>query len=186
MPDVQLRIELVDTRPLIWRRVIVPQHINLYTLHAVIQATMGWEDIHLYEFECNGRYYGEIDDLSDRPVAQARNAKLYSMLPRLPDGEFRYVYDFGDGWEHRILIEKSGLPETNPCPRWLEGAMACPPEDIGGLIGYEALKEAIAGRGDEYGQTLLSAVGQGYDPYTLPAEEIADRLAPIQRRFHRP
>ncbi len=185
MPDTILRIELMHTEPTVWRRVRVPQQINLHRLHEVIQAAMGWEDGHLYEYECNGRYYGEPDDWAERPIAQSRNAKLNSLLPRLVNGEFHYLYDFGDGWEHRLVVEESGLPETNPCPRLLEGEMACPPEDIGGIPGFEALKEAAAGRGDEHGQMLLEDIGGHFDPEKLDADEIDCMLRPIQFGFRR-
>jgi len=145
MSDIRLRIELLDTDPLVWRRMVVPEQINLHRLHELIQDVMGWADCHLYEFECSGRYYGEPDEWSDRPIALARNAKLKSMAARAKGGTFHYLYDFGDGWEHRIVVEATGLEETNPCPRLIDGAMACPPEDVGGTGGYAALKAAAAG-----------------------------------------
>ena len=76
MPDSRLRIELLDTDPLVWRRVVVPEQINLHRFHELIQDVMGWGGCHLYEFECSGRYYGEPDEWSDRSIALARNAKL--------------------------------------------------------------------------------------------------------------
>lgn len=72
MADITLRVELMHTRPKVWRRVLVPQQINLQSLHDVIQAVMGWEDCHLFEFVCNGRHYGEPDEWAERPIAQAR------------------------------------------------------------------------------------------------------------------
>ncbi|MGM0536823.1 MAG: plasmid pRiA4b ORF-3 family protein [Pseudomonadota bacterium] len=185
MPDIRLRIELLDTDPLVWRRVLVPEQINLHRLHEVIQAAMGWEDCHLFEIECNGRYYGEPDDWSDRPIAVARNAKLKTIASRLKDSTCHYLYDFGDDWLHRIVVEATGLAETNPCPRLIDGAMACPPEDIGGIAGFEALKEAAAGHGDENGAMLLDAVGGHFDPETLDEEEIEFMLEPIQAGFRR-
>ncbi|MBS9405530.1 plasmid pRiA4b ORF-3 family protein [Halomonas sp. TRM85114] len=185
MPDIRLRIELLDTDPLVWRRVLVPEQINLHRLHEVIQAAMGWEDCHLFEFECNGRYYGEPDDWSDRPISLARNAKLKTIASRLTDNTFHYRYDFGDDWVHRITAEATGLTETNPCPRLIDGAMACPPEDIGGIAGFEALKDAAAGRGDENGEMLLDAVDGHFDPETLDEEEIDFMLEPIQAGFRR-
>ncbi|WP_280547750.1 plasmid pRiA4b ORF-3 family protein [Halomonas sp. 11-S5] len=185
MPDIRLRIELLDTDPLVWRRVLVPEQINLHRLHEVIQAAMGWVDCHLFEFECNGRYYGEPDDWSDRPIALARNARLKIIAARLKDNTFHYLYDFGDDWIHRIVVEATGLAETNPCPRLIDGAMACPPEDIGGISGFEALKEAAAGRGDEHGEMLLDAEDGHFDPETLDEEEIDFMLAPIQAGFRR-
>jgi len=116
VPDIRLRIELLDTDPLVWRRVVVPEQINLHRLHELIQDVMGWGDCHLYEFECNGRFYGEPDEWSDRPIALARNAKLKALAARA----FHYLYDFGDGWEHRTVIEATGLKETNPCPRLID------------------------------------------------------------------
>ncbi|WP_280564180.1 plasmid pRiA4b ORF-3 family protein [Chromohalobacter sp. 48-RD10] len=185
MPDIRLRIELLDTDPLVWRRVVVPEQINLHRLHELIQDVMGWEDCHLYEFECHGRYYGESDEGSDRSVALARNAKLKSLAARAKDDGFHYLYDFGDGWEHRIVVEATGLEETDPCPRLIDGAMACPPEDIGGTGGYAALKAAIAGEKDTYGQELLEALGGEFDSESLDQEEIADMLEPFQASFRR-
>ena len=185
MPDIRLRIELLDTDPLVWRRVVVPEQINLHRLHELIQDVMGWGDCHLYEFECNGRYYGEPDEWSDRPIAQSRNAKLKSIAARAKGGAFHYLYDFGDGWEHRLVVEATGLEETNPCPRLIDGAMACPPEDIGGTIGYAALKAAAAGEEDELGQELLEAIGDEFDPEALDEEEIAFMLEPFQSSFGR-
>ncbi|MCH4565174.1 plasmid pRiA4b ORF-3 family protein [Halomonas sp. EGI 63088] len=185
MPDIRLRIELLDTDPLVWRRVLVPEQINLHRLHEVIQAAMGWCDCHLFEFECNGRYYGEPDDWSDRPIALARNAKLKTIASRLKDNTFHYLYDFDDDWVHRIVVEETGLAETNPCPRLINGAMACPPEDIGGIGGFEALKEAAGGRGDEHGEMLLEAVGGHFDPEKLDEDEIDFMLEPIQAGFRR-
>jgi len=82
VPDSRLRIELLDTDPLVWRRVVVPEQINLHRFHELIQDVMGWGDCHLYEFECNGRYYGEPDEWSDRSIALARNAKLKALAAR--------------------------------------------------------------------------------------------------------
>lgn len=185
MPDIRLRIELLDTDPLVWRRVLVPEQINLHRLHELIQDVMGWADCHLYEFECNGRYYGEPDEWSDRSIALSRNARLKSLAARAKGGCFHYLYDFGDGWEHRIVVEATGLEETDPCPRLIDGAMACPPEDIGGTGGYAALKAAAAGEKDAYGQELLEALGGEFDPEALDEEEIADMLEPFQAGFRR-
>ena len=185
MPDIRLRIELLDTDPLVWRRVVVPERINLHRLHELIQDVMGWGDCHLYEFECNGRYYGEPDEWSDRPIALARNAKLKAIAARARDNAFHYLYDFGDGWEHRIIVEATGMEELDPCPRFIGGAMACPPEDIGGTVGYAALKAAATGEQDAHGQELLEGLDGEFDPETLDEVEIADMLEPFQAGFRR-
>lgn len=185
MPDIRLRIELLDTEPLVWRRVVVPEQINLQRLHDVIQAVMGWEDEHLFEFECNGRFYGEPDEWAERPISLARNAKLKTIATRAENNTFHYLYDFGDDWRHRIVVEETGLAETNPCPRLVDGEMACPPEDIGGMPGLEALKDSLAGRPNEHGEMVLESLGGEFDLNDLDNKEIAFMLAPIQNGFRR-
>ncbi|MBS62581.1 plasmid pRiA4b ORF-3 family protein [Salinisphaera sp.] len=187
MSDIVLRIELMDTAPVVWRQIVVPPQINLRRLHDVIQLAMGWENCHLYEFEADGRYYGEPDPygLGDVDLASAVNLKLYKLVPRLSEGEFRYLYDFGDGWEHRIVVEQSALDAADPCPRLLDGAMACPPEDIGGIPGYQALKAALAGQADEHGKMLLEVIGSDFDPTAFDKETAAASLRPIQAGFRR-
>lgn len=187
MPDIAMRVELMDIEPLIWRRFLVPEQINLRRLHQVIQIVMGWTDSHLYEFESGGRRYGEPEPfgLFDDGPANAVNAKLKSLLPPLSDGMFLYVYDFSDGWEHRLVVEESGLDDTSPCPRLLDGAMACPPEDIGGPLGYASLQGALAGRPDEHGEMLLEALGDDFDPARFDQEDTALALKRIQSGFRR-
>lgn len=185
MADIQLRIELMETDPLVWRRVVVPETINLHRLHELIQDVMGWEEAHLYEFECGGRHYGEPDDFSERPITMSRNAKLKTLVNRAKGNAFHYLYDFGDNWKHRIVIEATGVEAISPCPRWLDGAMACPPEDIGGVQGYAALKAAIAGQQTPYGQELLQMLGAEFSPEALDEEAIANNLIPFQSGFNR-
>ncbi|MES1936761.1 plasmid pRiA4b ORF-3 family protein [Salinisphaera hydrothermalis] len=188
MTDIVLRVELLDVEPRIWRRFVVPAQINLRRLHDVIQIVMGWEGEHLYEFEHDGRRYGELDpfgDLGMDDVAQAVNLKLCTLISRLADSEFRYLYDFGDSWEHRIVVEETSLEMSAPCPRLLDGAMACPPEDIGGALGYASLKAALAGDADEHGEMLLEVIGSDFAPNEFDKSRAAAELVPIQKRFRR-
>lgn len=188
MRDIVLRVELLHTEPLVWRRFVVPAQINLRRLHDVIQIVMGWEHEHLYEFAHDGHRYGEpepFDALGIDDIAQAANLKLHKLLPRLADNQFHYLYDFGDGWEHRIVVEQTALETSNPCPRILDGAMACPPEDIGGIPGYASLKAALAGQADEHGETLLEVTGSDFDPSQFDKHEATAALIPIQKGFRR-
>ncbi|MGY4878164.1 plasmid pRiA4b ORF-3 family protein [Vreelandella aquamarina] len=185
MADIRLKIELLYTDPLVWRRVVVPEKINLLRLHEVIQAVMGWEEAHLFEFECDGRHYGLPDEWNDRPIALARNAQLKAIAARAEENTFYYRYDFGDDWLHRITIEATDLAETSPCPRLIEAERACPAEDIGGIPGYEALLEAAAGHPNEHGKMLLEVLGGEFDPDDVDIDEVAAMLEPIQRGFKR-
>src|SRR5690242_8766411 len=103
-----LRIELQEIAPLIWRRVAVPTAMDLKTLHGVVQAAMGWLGCHLWEFECSPRKYGPRipDDLDwNERVTDAETAKLSSLLTNGVT-DIGYVYDMGDYWQHRIIVEK--------------------------------------------------------------------------------
>src|ERR1039457_4733160 len=105
-----LRIEINYIEPLIWRRVAVRTSMNLMALHKVIQAAMGWLDYHLWEFDVDDRKYGMPDP--DRP--HGTNAASTQLATILASGmiEFDYIYDFGDYWEHRIIVEQTANTET--------------------------------------------------------------------------
>ena len=177
---VVLHIALKHIKPVVWRRVIVPANITLNRLHRVIQAAMGWENLHLHEFEIAGTRYGLPDpygwDLSIHPEARRSLLKTLSGQHR-----FRYLYDFGDDWDHDIRIEPVpvGLTDASlPC--CLEGAQACPPEDVGGQPGYEAFLEAMADPAHPEHDTMLAWYGTPFDPAAFDLASINHRLAKIK------
>ncbi len=118
---LQLKVELVGIKPLIWRRVVVPETITLGKLHTVIQAAMGWTDSHLHEFEIAGVHYGiaDADDVFGPPVVSEVRARLGKSLGGM--ASFRYVYDFGDDWVHKVKVELVAAPEPCPTPIYLGG-----------------------------------------------------------------
>jgi hypothetical protein len=139
-PIYQLKITLAEIRPPIWRRIQVPGTNLLCCLHDALQAVFGWTDSHLHNFEKDGKYWGvpEYDDLIDESnvrLAQVLKAKGDSMI---------YVYDFGDNWRHEVVLEKI-IPANEPMkvPVCLGGDRRCPPEDVGGVSGYEDFLENI-------------------------------------------
>ncbi|MFF4764846.1 plasmid pRiA4b ORF-3 family protein, partial [Streptomyces sp. NPDC001292] len=138
----KIKITLRDSRPPIWRRLEVPSGITLRELHDVIQAAFGWEDYHMWAFETGRDRYGVAD--RDLGIRSAASKRLGQVAPRTGD-RLRYTYDFGDDWEHDILIEDVTAPEAGtPYPRCLTGRRACPPEDCGGIWGYDYLIEILA------------------------------------------
>lgn len=142
----QLKIVLKGSKPAIWRRLLVPASIDLQTLHSVIQTAMGWANLHLYRFEIDRVKYGDIglkDDFCELRFEDARKAQLKKAVP-YEKTRFSYEYDFGDGWEHEIIIEKI-LPARDGMkyPVLLCGKQACPPEDCGGMRGYAELLESV-------------------------------------------
>jgi hypothetical protein len=182
----RLRIALLDTDPPIWRRVEVPVEASLKMLHDVIQAAMGWLDYHLWEFEVDGRRYGLPDpDWPDGPAAAA-GTKLATLIGR-GVRRFDYVYDMGDSWEHEIAIEavEAGTPGVK-YPHYLEGARRAPPEDVGGIPGFEEFLEAIADPGHsghrEATEWHRECYGEAFDPDTIDERAARLRIGQIAKR----
>src|SRR4029077_4994020 len=125
----------------IWRRLLVPSDLTLAKLHDVIQVAMGWHDAHLHEFRVGDETYGAPDIESD--AMDERKVRLHQVLGRA-GAKALYTYDFGDSWEHRIVVEKSlpADPKLN-YPVCTGGQRAGPPEDCGGIPGFYELMEAI-------------------------------------------
>lgn len=134
-----LRIELLDTEPVIWRQVEIPTAITLKGLHDVVQAAMSWDDQHLWELKLGRQRYGRPipgDDWGGEPTLRAEKVMLAEVLkPRKT--VFDYLYDFGDSWEHRLTITdvRPGEPDA-VYPRYVAGEHAAPPEDCGGVPGF--------------------------------------------------
>jgi len=187
--EIVLKITLRGIRPPVWRRVRVASDMTLRMLHQVIQEAMGWEDAHLHEFEVGKRRYGEpSDDLwpgMERTFSE--NGVRLGTLVDQGVTRFRYVYDFGDDWEHAVVIEKVGpLDPEQQYPSLITGKRACPPEDCGGVYGYYRLLEVLANPSDEEHAELTEWVGGEFDPERLDTERISRALAGIARRRRPP
>jgi hypothetical protein len=138
----QLKVTLRDIRPPIWRRIQVGSDTNLQKLHRILQTVMGWYGGHLHEFFVFGESFGDPKGMEGEIMDERKVT-----LGRLITGEkekFHYLYDFGDSWEHEILVEKIlPLEKGTRYPVCLTGKRACPPEDCGGPPGYESLLEIL-------------------------------------------
>ena len=162
---LQLKIELAGIKPLIWRRVVLPETITLPKLHQVIQIVMGWQDCHLHEFEIAGERYGIPDPDYDfgEPVRNEQRVRLAAALGTARS--FRYIYDFGDDWEHRIKVERRLPPDpVFDIALCIDGANAAPPDDVGGTYGYAAFIEAITQPDHPEHQQMLEWFGAPFDP----------------------
>lgn len=178
-----MRIELSGSDPLIWRQVEVPTSMTLRALHEVIQAAMGWFDYHLWEFTIGGRRYGlpMEEDWGTEPRLEARKARLREVLaPR--ETIMTYVYDFGDDWQHRLILTniRQGDPDTDyPC--LVAGEGAAPPEDCGGIPGFYEKLEIVADPAhpdhDEVKEWLAD-----YDPKDIDELVLKISLSRIARR----
>lgn len=163
----RLHVELRHVRPKVWRRLLVPDTVSLAKLHRVLQAAMGWTNSHLHQFEVGRARYGQPmpdwDLMDDEPIVDERRVTLADALSSAQS--MRYVYDFGDGWEHRIRLETAEpLQAGVRLPACLAGANACPPEDVGGPPGFEYFLDAIADPKHPEHADLLAWGGGEYDP----------------------
>lgn len=136
-----LRVTLADAK--VWRRIAVPGAFTLDRLHRAIQLSMGWQDCHLHSFEVNAVQFGVPDPDGLMELRDELEARLDAVATK--DTRFTYVYDFGDWWEHEILVEDVLVADPDErYPTCLDGAGDCPPEDVGGAYGYERFLDAIA------------------------------------------
>ncbi len=173
---LQLRIALEEIKPPIWRRIVVPSDATLYALHEIIQTVMGWGNGHLHQFSSGSGEYTVPDEDTERGVKDERR---YTVARLIQDGPpWVYEYDFGDGWRHRIEFEKA-LKADDPEPKCLDGARACPPEDVGGPFGYEEFLLAIKDPKHERHEELLEWIGGEFEPEAFSADEVNDELAEV-------
>ena len=177
-----LRIELEGIEPLIWRRVAVPTSMSLKDVHGVIQAVMGWLDCHLWQFEANERKYSLLisndPDWNER-ITDAATTKLSSLIA---DGitSMTYVYDMGDDWQHRVIVEKLMPAEPGTLyPQSLGGERRGPPEDCGGFPGYYEFLDNIASKQSKKRKAALDWYGGPYDPDDIDEKQIVVALKRI-------
>ncbi|MCX5970444.1 MAG: plasmid pRiA4b ORF-3 family protein [Coprothermobacterota bacterium] len=168
---VQLKIALLESKPSIWRRVMVSGQFSLYKLHKVIQAAMGWTDAHLHQFNIDGLSYSIPSSEDWQPVIDERRHKVIQIASR-EKRKFVYEYDFGDGWIHNITVEKITPPEAGvKYPVCIGGKRACPPEDVGGVWGYSEFLAAIGDPSHEEHDSYLTWIGGEFDPEEFVLEE---------------
>lgn len=152
---LRCHVWLVDSEPSIWRSFEVSDQVSLATLHAVLQVVMGWENAHLYAFKVGHQRYADAF-LELLPGAVDASTVTLASLDLQPKQTFSYTYDFGDGWVHQITVsDRQPLTEAAELPRCLDGDCACPPENSGGVWGYESLLERLEDAGDPDYEELL-------------------------------
>jgi len=155
-------VTLRGTKPPVWRRLVMVGTMTLGDLHQAIQAAMGWHDCHLHAFDIGGEQYGDrhrVDDVYDE------NRVTLNGLLRSPVVRFAYIYDFGDNWEHTIAFEKSEpAVEGVFYPVSVTGKRNCPPEDCGGVWGYEKVLAILADPTHPEHAEQIDWIGEEFDP----------------------
>jgi hypothetical protein len=172
----QIKVTLKGSRPPIWHRMQVTSATTLGQLHRILQRVMGWEGSHLYQFVIGGIAYGDPGMLGELDAEDARTVTLDAIV-RGEKFKCIYEYDFGDSWEHELLIEKRLPPEEGKrYPICLTGKRACPPEDCGGIWGYAGFLEAIQDPEHPEHEAMLEWVGGAFDPDIFDLEEVNREL----------
>jgi hypothetical protein len=180
----QLKISLRGAKPPIWRRVLVPAAVTLADLHQIIQCAMGWQNSHLHLFEVGEERFGTPDPEDLLELRDERRARLSDVAPQA-GARVLYEYDFGDSWEHDIVVEKV-FDEAIPEAVCLAGRRACPPEDSGGIRGYERLLQVLADPADPEHQRMVEWLGgEVVDPAALYLDEINAELKDLRLHLRR-
>ncbi len=179
----QLKVTLLGSRPPIWRRLLVPE-LTLAQLHYVLQAAMGWEDCHLHDFRIGRQRFAVPDpdnDFMDGPASlDERKARLSDVLHK-PGAKAEYTYDFGDGWEHEVVVEKIVPPEAGQVyPLCTAGKLHGPPEDCGGIPGFYNFLKAIRDPDHEEHEDMLEWIGGSFDAEAFSTAAVNQEL---QRMF---
>ena len=167
----QLKINIRNIDPLIWRRFAVNSDIKLPDLHKVIQTVMGWTNSHLHQFVADKEFYLEPDPDSAIKDNNYRKVKLNQILSE-ENQSITYEYDFGEGWEHKIILEKIIPDYIKKHPYCIEGEKSCPPEDCGGPLGYEDLLKILSNPDDDEYEGVTEWLGDDFDPDYFDIEEI--------------
>ena len=159
----QLRIQLEDVRPIVWRRLLVPGAVHLPKFADMLCAAMGWQNYHLHAFRVGDALYGmHADEYPENEIDE----KGLSVLQVFRDERrFFFDYDFGDGWEHEVVVEDLSWSHFGlKFAVCIDGQNACPPEDVGGIPGYEEFLEAISNPDHEEFDHYVAWAGGYFDP----------------------
>ena len=170
---LQLKITLVGSKPPIWRRVLVHESFTLADLHVVIQIVMGWENSHLHDFEMGGERFTEFEEDIQSGARDSTSVTLRNLGLNSKGRTVTYNYDFGDGWRHKVVVESSRPAEDSALlPVCVTGRRACPPEDSGGVHGYEYLLEAVSDAKHRDHDELSEWLDPDFDPEAFDVDRV--------------
>ena len=172
-----------DTDPVIWREVEVPTSITLQVLHDIIQAAMGWDDCHLWEFMIDKQRYGlpMDEDWGTAPRKPASKVRLSEVL-RPRKTTIDYIYDFGDSWEHRLTVSRIRAGDADiTYPRYVGGERNAPPEDCGGTPGFYDMLDALSDP-QHPNHADIKEWAEDYDPDAVDETAIRTALDRIAQR----
>jgi hypothetical protein len=178
--NLQIKVTLKGVKPPVWRQLIVSGLATLDDLHRVIQVAMGWENCHQHCFRIDGVQYGPDDD-EDVDLEETDETTITIEKAFKDSQRGFYDYDFGDSWEHELLVEElDPLAISSPLAVCVDGGRACPPEDCGGPSGYDDLLKALADPSHEEHAEYLERIGESFDPEDFNPEAVNVELNRLQ------
>ena len=170
----QLKVILVGARPAVWRSFLIADTVPLSKLHETLQIVMGWTDSHLHQFTLKGQCYGVPD--GETALVDERKVRVRDLLKRQSDA-LGYEYDFGDEWEHVVIVEEI-LPFTirTRLPQCIKAKGACPPEDVGGVQGYRRFLAALKNPRHREHRTYSEWIGGRFDENAYNIQQVNSQL----------
>lgn len=172
-----VKVTLLDTSPPVWRRILVPRQITLRNLHRTLQTVMGWTNCHLHQFVC--QRLSDARSIVGSKVANENRTKLGALMGTV-GSRLWYEYDFGDGWQHELVVEEVLLGDESFQQMCVAGQRCCPPEDCGGPQGFADLLQALQDTNHPSHDEACEWLGD-FVPESFSRDEINRRL---RRRKH--
>lgn len=184
MSIIEIKVALEYIEPAITRVLQVPSTIRLDRLHLIVQAAMGWTNSHLYMFEAGGATWGLPDPDFGGDDLPANKTTLAELIEDTGTRTIRYIYDFGDSWEHKLEIGNIIDPVPGDLyPRLTDISGRCPPEDVGGFPGYEQFLEAMADPKHPEHAHLKDWYGGNFDPKIPDSDEHRFEVLRLAKRW---
>ncbi|MEO5893540.1 MAG: plasmid pRiA4b ORF-3 family protein [Ferruginibacter sp.] len=186
---IQLTISLKYSKPLIWRSILINRDTSFFELHHIIQIVMGWRNYHLFEFNLDGYRVGMIEEneygYRSSELLDATKILLPDILA-LEKDNFHYNYDFGDCWLHDITLDQLVEKEDNRgYPHCIGGQMNCPPEDCGGMPGFNDMQKILQDKKHAEYKEMRNWVGKNYDPKSFDPSKVNKQLSQLQKYISR-
>jgi len=169
-----VKVTLLGTRPPVWRRILVPRDITLQHLHRTLQTVMGWTNSHLHQFVVQRQTFSDPRSRVGTKVANENRTRLGELIWTV-GASLLYEYDFGDGWQHKLLLEEVLTGDESFQQICVAGKQCCPPEDCGGPRGFAELLNALRDANHPGHDEVCEWLGD-YVPESFSADEINRRL----------
>jgi len=169
-----VKVTLLGTRPPVWRRILVPRDITLQHLHRTLQTVMGWTNSHLHQFVVQRQTFSDPRSRVGTKVANENRNRLGELIWTV-GASLLYEYDFGDGWQHKLLLQEVLTGDESFQQICVAGKQCCPPEDCGGPRGFAELLNALRDANHPGHEEVCEWLGD-YVPESFSADEINRRL----------